>query len=293
MSHYVGGNFFLSRFAYVAVEGVEHIIDFVLRVSFDVGFNLRGSVIKLYLFLGLADFRLYAFDPGNYLLNLLVSEKYGVEHFLFGDLVGARFDHHDGVFRSAQSEIKAGFFALFVIGVDDVFAVHVSYHDGARGSVERNVGHAQSDGASEHTENFRRDIGIHRKRGRDNGNVVEKSFREQRTYRSVDKTGRKYRLIGRTSFPLFESAGNLAHGVHFLLEIHSEREIIHPFSRGFGHSDVGEHHGVAATDKNFAVAVGAIAADLRGNLAPADNSFENLAFFHFASCPHPRGLDNL
>ena len=67
--------------------------------------------------LGLADLGLDPGDELNDLLDLLVCEQDRAEHFLFGDLVCASFDHHDGLIGAGNGQLQTALFTLCKIGV--------------------------------------------------------------------------------------------------------------------------------------------------------------------------------
>ena len=154
-----------SRFSFLSVERVVDIRDFIGGIFSDFLFEFFGSMAKLYVLFGLAYFLLDFFYPSDDSFNFFVSEKNCSEHFFFGKLVRACLNHHNSVFRSAESKVKSALFTLFGVGVYNVFAVDQTYHYGTRRSVPRNIGYGKSDTASEHTEYFGRNVGIHAERG--------------------------------------------------------------------------------------------------------------------------------
>ena len=68
-------------------------------------------------------------DQVDHRLDLFMGKGYGAEHFVFGQLIGFRFHHHDGIFGACDNQIKAliGVVAQVLHVVDfrvqDVFAI--------------------------------------------------------------------------------------------------------------------------------------------------------------------------
>ena len=221
---------------------------------------------------------LNTFDPGDDFLDFFVTEQDCVKHFFFGNDVCARLDHHDCVFRSRKAQMELALFAFRGRGVDDIFAVNVSDDNRRRGACERNVGNAERDRAAKHAEYLGRDFFVNRKRGCDDCDVVQAALREQGTNGTVDKTRRKYRLIGRSAFSLFEAAGDFAHCEHFFFEVNAEREKIDSVTGCFCHRSIGKDDGFAASYETTAVCLTAVRADFNGDFASADFGFENFSF---------------
>lgn len=211
-----------------------------------------------------------------------MTEQNCAEHFFFGDDIRTRFNHHDCVLGTGQAEVKSGFGALCAVGVDDVFAVHHTDHDGARRTRKRYIGDRKRDGRTDHSEHFGRNVGVNGQNRCDNGNVVVHSLGEQRTNGTVDKAGSKDCLVGRAAFSLFETAGDFADGVHFFFVVHAQGEVIHTFAGFFCHSCVDHNHGVAATDDTASVSLTAVSAGFDGDFSAADSCFEDFSF-HFNS----------
>ncbi|MPN55641.1 hypothetical protein SDC9_203325 [bioreactor metagenome] len=66
------------------------------------------------------------FDVGNEaddLLDLFVRKEDCAEHFVFRNLVRARFDHHDRVLRASDRQGQAALLALGHVGIDHIFPV--------------------------------------------------------------------------------------------------------------------------------------------------------------------------
>ena len=264
----------LLLFARGAVELFEGGVQLRGRIGADRRVDVFRNVVQLHLTLGLADLLLDALDEGAQLLDLFMAEEDRADHLLVGDFLRPRLDHHDRVLRTGKAEGEAALFALSVVGIDDILAVHHADLHGAGRTGPGDVGNAQRDRAAEHRERFGRDVRVDGERGRDDHDVVEQALREERTDRAVDETGGEDPLIARTPFALFEAARDLADRVHLLFEVDLQREEIHPVARLIGHGYVDHDHRVAAAHHARAVRLLGVLARFDDDLSAADFRFK-------------------
>ena len=141
---------FGANLAFLTVKCVKLPFDLCTRKFNDLCLQLLiGSVNNGNDFF-LADFRLNRFDPFNDLLDVFMAEKDRIEHFLFGNLVCARFNHHNCVRRARNGEsiqtldgvdhdlsdgkVQAAAAALLKIGIDDILPVNIADADRAYGA---------------------------------------------------------------------------------------------------------------------------------------------------------------
>ena len=274
----VGVELVLSVIALGAVEALEDVVHLLVRIGAHCLVDVVGDGLELDVDLGLADFGDDAVDERDDLLDLLMTEEDGAEHLFLGDDVRSRLHHHDGVAGAGKAQMQLGLRSLRAVGVDDVLAVNETHHHGARGARKGDVGDGQRDGRTDHAEHLGRDVGVHRKHGGNDGNVVVHPLGEQRTDGAVDETRGEDRLVGRSALSLLEAAGDLAHGVHLLFIVHAEGEVIHALAGFLRHSGVDHDHGVAAAHDAAAVRLTAVGADLDGHLSAADCCLENFSF---------------
>ncbi len=217
--HDVRLHFVLVLLTLGAIELVERLIELFVGVLADFLFDVLADVIKFDVELFLADsldYRIYELDL---FFDLLVCEEYTAEHLLFGYLARARLDHHYSVGSARYVNVHRALLTLFAVGVDYVLTVDAADDDRARRSRKRYVGYGQRDRAAEHAEYLGRDIGIYRKRGAHDGNVVEQSLREQRAYRAVDEPRREYRLVAAPALAALEAAGYLAYRIQLFFKV--------------------------------------------------------------------------
>ena len=125
---------FGANLAFLTVKCVKLPFDLCTRKFNDLCLQLLiGSVNNGNDFF-LADFRLNRFDPFNDLLDVFMAEKDRIEHFLFGNLVCARFNHHNCVRRARNGKVQAAAAALLKIGIDDILPVNIADADRAYGA---------------------------------------------------------------------------------------------------------------------------------------------------------------
>ena len=88
----------------MAVKGIQRPDDLVKRKRAYLGFDRFVGMIDHRLDLLFANLRFDVRDKADDLFNLFVCKEDRVEHLLFGDLVGACFDHHDRVLCAGNGE---------------------------------------------------------------------------------------------------------------------------------------------------------------------------------------------
>ena len=183
----------------------------------------------------------------------LLGEHEGGEHVLLGHLLRAGLEHEDGVLGAGDHEVEIGVLGLVEGRVDEELAgldVAADAHAGER-ALERDAGgHERRRGAHD-----RDDVGlvdlVGREDRRDDLDLVAEPVGERRADRAVDHARGQRGLLGRARLALDEAAGELARGVHALLEVDREREevqVLGLLRRGGGD----EHHRVALADDDGA-----------------------------------------
>ena len=276
MSEDIGLGFRLSLFSFLSVESIQRLNQLVVGVFLDGRVELLGNVIQLHHSLGLADFFLNVFDKGADLFDFLVAEHNRPDHLLVGHFLGARLDHENGVLGPRERKVDRALFLFRNGGIDDVFTVQAADDDRSRRSRPGNIGNGQRNGRTDHGDGFGRDIGIDRKRGGDDDDVVENSLGEKGTDGTVDEAADEDRLIRRSALSLFEAAGDFAHGKHLFFVIDGQREEIHSFSGLFRHTYRDVDHRVPATHEAGAVGLLGIFADFHDQLPAGIVRFEYL-----------------
>ena len=139
-----------------------------------------------------------------------ILDRFGddiVGHFASPDL-----DHIDGPRCSGNHHVHVGVFELRNGRVDDELFVDARDARRADRPIERHRRDGKSRGGRDHAEN----VGLVLQIGRDDHdldlNFVLEAVGEERPHRTVDHPHGEDFLVGRTSFALEESAGELAGG---------------------------------------------------------------------------------
>ena len=173
----------------------------------------------------------------------------GVQHFLLGELAGAGLHHHHRVPGAGHRQGEAALGPLFAIGVDDILAVHHAHRHCAGGAHKGRFADGEGNGAAQHGQNIRLHILIHGQHRGDHLDVVIEALGEQGPQGPVDEPVRQNGLFAGTAFPLDETAGDLAHGVHLLFKFDAQGQKIHPVPGRLCHRGAYQHHRIPAADQ--------------------------------------------
>ena len=246
-----------------------------------------GRLLDLDLLLGLAGLLLELDLRGAQLLDRGVRDVQRVEDLGLGHLVGAALDHQDGLVGTSDDEIHVRRQQLLVRRVDDEVALDLADADGAHGRRVRNIRDHERGGRAVHGEDVVRVDLVHGEREVHELRLTTPALREQRAQRAVDHARDERRLLACTAFTLEEGAGDLARGVHALLDIHRQREEVDIAEVARGSS--GEHDGVAGRNRHGTGGLLGHLARLEGDLRTADFYGDAVHFRHMSlSLPRPR-----
>src|SRR4051794_7255964 len=194
--------------------------------------------------LGLADLLTELVHGGRELLDLRVRDVERVEDLGLGHLVGAGLDHQDRLGGAGHDQVEVGLGDQLLGRVDDEVALDLADAHGADGGPERDVGDGERRGGAVHRKDVVRVDVIHRQGQRDQLGLTPPALREQRAQRAVDHARGQGALLAGTALALEEGAGDLARGVHALLDVDREREEVDPLALVAGGRRT-EHHRVA------------------------------------------------
>ena len=159
------------------------------------------------------------------LLDLAVGDVERVEDLGLGDLVGAGLDHEDGLLGAGDDEVERRLEQPLLVGVDDEAALRVlADPHGADGRRERDVGDHQRGAGAVHGEDVVGVLVVDRHRDRDELRLARPALGEERAQRTVDHPRGQGGLLAGAALALEEAAGDLARGVHALLDVHRQRE---------------------------------------------------------------------
>ena len=245
----LGLNLLAALLAHLAVKGIQLPLYLLAGVFANLLGELLVGLVDVYFHLGLAALGSDALDEGNDLLYLFVGQQYGVQHFLFGQLVCACLNHHNGILGACYGQVQAAVCALLLIGVDDVFAVYHANRHCADGAHKGGIAQSQSGGCAYHAKNFGLNIGVNGKNRCDYLNVIVEALGEQRAKRTVDKTAGQDGLLGRAAFTLDVTAGDLAYGVHLFFELDGQGEEINAVTGCLGYGSVYHNNSIAHANK--------------------------------------------
>ncbi len=192
-----------------------------------------------------------------------------VEDLGLGDHVGPGLDHQDGLFGAGHDQIEVGVLEeVLLVGVDDEVAVDLADADRADGVGQRDRRDHQRRGGAVHREDVVRVDVVDRERDRDELRLITPALGEERADRPVDHARGQRALLARAALALEEGAGDLARGVHPLLDVHAQREEVDVAE--VAAVAVFEHHGVALTDDDGAGCLLGHLARLEGDLGAGD-----------------------
>ena len=207
---------------------------------------------------------------GAELLDRAVRDVERVEDLGLGDLVRARLDHEDGLVGAGDDEVEVAV-ALGEVDlarVDDEVALDLADAHRADGRRERDRRDHQRRGGAVHREDVVRVVVVDRQRDADELRLVAPVLGEQRAQRPVDHAGGERALGARAALALEERAGDLARGVHALLDVDREGQEVRVAEVAHGRG--AEDHGVALADDDGAGGLLGHLARLEGDLAAGD-----------------------
>ena len=204
-----------------------------------------------------------------------MAEQDGLGHHVLGQELGARLDHHDRVARAGDDEVELRVRELAVGRVDDELAVDAADAHGADRAGERDLADRQRGRRGHGAEHVGLVLLVRREDGDDELDVVLVALGEERADRAVGQAGRQGGRLRRARLALDEAAGDLARGVHALLELHREREEVEARA---GIRPVGraEHEGVAVANGDGTAGESRQLAGLDGQRATTDLRLERL-----------------
>ena len=166
----------------------------------------------------------------------------------------------------ATIEVEVGVVEEVLLArVDDEVAVDLADAHRADGRGQRDVGDHQRGGGAVHREDVVRVDVVDRQRDRHELRLVVPALGEQRADRPVDHARGQRALLAGAALALEERAGDLARGVHALLDVHRQREEVDVAQVADGGG--AEDHRVALADDDGAGGLLGHLAGLEGDLA--------------------------
>ncbi len=237
----------------VLVVGVHGGLGLVHEVGHDAVKQHLVEVGVGIVELGLADLGHHLIDKGDLLLVLLVGGANGLEHDVVGHLVGAGLDHDHLLAGGDHGHVQIADLALLGVGVEHQLSVHQTNLQGAHRAVPGNVGDGQSGGGADEAADLRGAVVVHAHNGAHDGHVVAEIVGEQGADGAVDDAGGQDALLAGTALAAVEAAGDAAHGIQLLLEVHAQGEEVDAVTGPGGCGDAAQHAGVAVGDHDGGV----------------------------------------
>ena len=111
-------------------------------------------------------------------------------------------------------------------GVHNVFPVQVAYVGGGNGAVPGNIGRSDGDGSTQGSHDFHGIVIVVGQDGAGDHGVVAQLFVEQGTHGPVNDPAVEDAPLGGLAFPAVEGAGDPAYGVHPLLKLDGQGEVV-------------------------------------------------------------------
>ena len=260
----------------VLVVGVQGILDLVQAVGHQVVQQVvvHGGLLEGEL--GLADLGHNAVDELHDLHVGLVRDTDGFQHHTFGSLVGLGLDHNHLLEGGGDAHEAVGGGPLVGGGVDDILAVQVAHVGGGHGSVPGHIGGSNRDGSTQRGHDLHGIVVVIGQHGAGHDHVVAEFLVKEGPHGPVDDPAVQDAPLGGLALPAVEGAGDTAHGVHPLLKLDGQREIVDARLGQRGAGNGGQHHGIAVAAHTLGVGQLCHLAGLHGKGTAADHHFINL-----------------
>ncbi len=179
-------------------------------------------------------------------LHLLVTVYHGAQHHFFGKDGRFGLNHQHGIGSTGNYQIQIALRQFGGGRVQHILTVHVTHASSTDRAAKRDTGDGQCSRGTDHGN----DVGgygrIHGHYGRNDLNLIEEAFREQRTNRTVDQTGDEGLAFARTAFTTEETTRDTTSSIGTLLVVDGQREeitaVIGLFLADYGHKYAGIVH---------------------------------------------------
>ena len=211
-----------------------------------------------------------------------------LQHDLFGHFLGARLDHRDGVERAADDEVEVRLLHLRHQRVDLDLPVDAADAHRADRPEEGQRRDGQRRGGAVDREGVMAVLAVDREHRADDLHLVAKALGPERPDRPVDHPRVQRGLLGGLALALEKAAGNLAGGVHLLLDIDGEGEEVGSLTRLAAPDGRGQHDRGAAAHGDCTVGLAGQLPGREGDLLASDvdrhGGLVQLQFAHSLSC---------
>ena len=229
----------------VLVGGVQSVLDLIQAVGHQIVQQLVVDGGLLEGELGLADLGHDGVDELDDLHVGLVGDPDALVDDVLGGFLGLGLDHDHLLEGGGDAHETVGGVPLVGGGVDDILAVQMGDVGGGHGAVPGNVGAGNGDGSAQGRHDLHGVIVVVGKNGAGHDGVVAQLLVKEGTHGTVDDAAVQDAPLGGLALPAVKGAGDAAHGIHTLLELDGQGEVV---DSGLGNGvagDGGEHDGVA------------------------------------------------
>ena len=204
------------------------------------------------------------------ILDLLMRQIECLEELRLGHLIRPGLDHRQAFLRADDDQIERALLELLgECRVDDQLALDQADANRADRAEERHRRDHQGCRDAVDRQDVVRGDHVRREDGGDALNLVAVALRPERPDRAVDHPRGQDRALGRATFTLEETAGDLPGGVRPLLDIDREREEILTLACVGATLGGREDHGLAGADDDCAVSLLRELARLERDLLPS------------------------
>ena len=260
----------------ILVGGIQSVLDLVQAVVHQVVQQLVVDGGLLEGELGLADLGHDAIDELHDLHIGFVGNADGLQHHRLGSLVGLGLDHDHLLEGGGDAHEAVAGVALIGGGVDDIFAVQMAHIGGGHGPVPGHIGRGNGNGSAQGGHDLYGVIVVVGQDGAGDHGVVAELFVEEGTHGPVDDPAVQDAPLAGLALPAVEGAGNPAYGIHTLLKLDGQREVVNT-GLGDGVGSAGrQHHGVAVAADALGVGQLSHLTGLYGKGTAADFHFVHL-----------------
>ena len=175
----------------------------------------------------------------------LVRDADAFENDILRRFLGLGLDHDDLLEGGGDADKAVGGIALVCRGVDNIFTAHIGDVGGGDGAVPGDVGAGDGNGRAERGDDLHGIVIVVGQHGAGDDDVVAQLVIKQRAHRTVDDAAVEDAALGGLALAAVEAAGDPADGVHPLLKLDGEGEVVNA-GLGVGRAgDGGENGGVA------------------------------------------------
>ena len=212
-----------------------------------------------------------------------MAEHDGLEHLLFGQLLGLGLHHHHRIHGAGHDQVEIALGHLVDHGVEYELAVDHADARGSDGTEEREPRQRQRRGGCDQCDDVGIILHVMGKHRHDDLRLVLEAFHEQRPDGPVDQARGERFLLARAAFTLEKAAGDFAGGVGLLLVVDGQREEVDAGPNAPGGDHGRQHAGVTVLGEHSSVGLTRDAPRFKSELASAPFNFHAMCVEHLVS----------